>query len=75
MVDKPGVLSRISGILGDEGISIMSVIQRERNQNGKGGSLVIMTHNANEKSIQEALEVIDNLDVVCEKTNLIRVEN
>ena len=75
VVDKPGVLSMISGILGDEGISIMSVIQRERNQNGKGVSLVIMTHNANEKSIQEALEVIDNLDVVCEKTNLIRVEN
>ena len=75
VVDKPGVLSRISGILGDEGISIMSVIQRERDQNGKGVSLVIMTHNANEKSIQEALGVIDKLDIVCEKTNLIRVEN
>lgn len=76
VMDKPGVLSKISGILGQHSISIMSVIQRARaSQEGEAVSLVIMTHMAGEKDIKEALQEIDELDDVCEKTNLIRVEN
>ncbi|MFQ5451796.1 MAG: homoserine dehydrogenase [Nitrospinaceae bacterium] len=73
--DAPGVLSKISGILGNHCISIQSVIQRGRDRHGKGVPLVIMTHRANEKNVQDALKEIDRLDVVCEKTHLIRVED
>ena len=73
--DEPGVLSKISGILGNHAISIESVIQRGRGQQANGVSLVIMVYRALERNIQHALKEIDQLDVVCEKTNLIRVEN
>ncbi|MGP0630381.1 homoserine dehydrogenase [Nitrospina sp. 32_T5] len=72
--DKPGVLSKISGILGQHEISIESMIQRGRDMDGKGVPLVMMTHQAKEKNIQQALKEIEQLDVVCEKTVLIRVE-
>ena len=73
VVDKPGVLSVISGILGSHRISIKSVIQRDRNE-GKGVPLVLMTHQANEKSVQEAVRKIDCQEVVCQKSIIIRVE-
>jgi homoserine dehydrogenase len=73
--DDPGVLSKISGILGNHAISIESVIQKGRSQQDNGVSLVIMVYRALERNMQQALKEIDQLDVVCEKTNLIRVEN
>ncbi|PIQ96453.1 MAG: homoserine dehydrogenase [Nitrospinae bacterium CG11_big_fil_rev_8_21_14_0_20_56_8] len=75
VLDQPGVLSTIAGILGRHGISIESVIQRGRDQYGKGVPLVMMTHLANEKNVRDALKEIDPLDVICEKSILIRVEN
>jgi len=74
VLDKPGVLSRISGILGNHDISIEAVIQRVKDDNGKGVPLVMMTHQAREKNIQAALKEIDGIEEVCEKTVLIRVE-
>jgi homoserine dehydrogenase len=73
--DVPNVLAKISGILGNHSISIESMIQRGRDDNGKGVPLVMMVHRSNEKNVQDALAEIDLLDVVCEKSNLIRVEN
>jgi homoserine dehydrogenase len=72
-LDKPGVLSKISGILGNYNISIASVIQKERKI---GGSvpLVVLTHRATEKDVLNALKEIDNLAVVSDKTLFIRVE-
>lgn len=75
VLDKPGVLSTISGILGRHSISIESMIQKGRGGEGQGVPLVMMTHLAMEKNIQNALAEIDKLDVVCEKTALIRVES
>ena len=75
VLDIPGVLSRISGILGNHSIGILSVIQKGRCDRGSGVPLVMMTHRANEKDIQCALQEIDDLEVVCEKSNFIRVES
>ena len=72
--DKPGVLSKISGVLGNHGISIESMIQRERGEKGDAVSLVMMCHRSSEKNIQNALKEIEQLDMVCGKSNLIRVE-
>ena len=74
VLDKPGVLSNISGILGNHSISIESMIQKGRGEQGKAVSLVMMCHRSSEGNIQKALEEIEQLDVVTGKTNLIRVE-
>jgi homoserine dehydrogenase len=74
VLDKPGVLSRISGILGNHDISIESVIQRIKDDNGQGVPLVMMSHDAKEKNIQAALKEINDMEEVFEKTVLIRVE-
>ena len=74
VLDKPGVLSNISGILGNHSISIESMIQKGRGEQGKAVSLVMMCHRSLEGNIQKALQEIEKLDVVSGKSNLIRVE-
>ena len=73
-VDRPGVLSKISGILGSRDISIASVIQKGRQVEGSV-PLVMMTHEARERDVRLALTEIDKLNVVTAPTKLIRVEN
>jgi homoserine dehydrogenase len=72
-VDKPGVLSKIAGILGDNRISISSVIQKGREMNGSV-PIVMLTHEAMESDVIKALALIDKLDVLTDKTMMIRVE-
>lgn len=72
-LDKPGVLSRISGILGENDISIASVLQKGR-RIGKAVPVVMLTHAARERDIRRALKKIDRLTIVSEKTRYIRVE-
>ncbi len=74
-VDRPGVLSAISGILGSYNIGISSVIQKEIKLDRGAVPLVITTYKAREKDVQMALEEIDKLDIVFEKTTLIRIED
>lgn len=73
VLDKPGVLSKISGVLGDHRISISSVIQQGRKE-GQTVPVVIMTHRASERNVQTALREIDPMAFVSEPTTLIRVE-
>lgn len=73
-LDKPGVLAKVSGILGDHNISIASVIQKERGVE-KSVPIVMMTHEAVEGNVREALQEISNLSVITEKTMMIRVES
>lgn len=73
-IDRPGVLSKISGILGKHDISIASVIQKGRKVNG-AVPIVMMTHEAREKNIHRAVQEIDRLGVIMGKTVYIRVEN
>jgi homoserine dehydrogenase len=71
-VDRPGVLSKISGILGEHEISISSVIQKGREINGSV-PIVMLTHEARESGVLQALSQMDRLDVLTDKTVLIRV--
>jgi homoserine dehydrogenase len=73
-LDRPGVLSKISGILGKNNISIVSVIQKGRRIKGSV-PVVMMTHEAQEKNVRQALKEIDRLGVILGKTMFIRVEN
>lgn len=75
VLDRVGVLAKISGILGDHDISIKSVLQKGEARNSTDSVPIIMlTHKAKEKSIQEALKRIKDLSVVKEYPLLIRVE-
>lgn len=73
-VDRPGVLSKITGILGNRNISIQSVHQKGRRHNGPV-SIVMITHGAVEKDVQLALKEISNLDVIPDKPVVIRIED
>jgi len=74
VLDRPGVLAQISKVLGDNSVSISSVIQKESDLKSQTAVLVIMTHTAEEKAVQKALEEIKRLAVVNEVSNFIRVE-
>jgi len=73
-LDRPGVLSKISGILGDYEISIKSVHQKGRKTKGSV-PIVMLTHLAKEAGVKKALSEISNLDVVSDKPVLIRIED
>jgi homoserine dehydrogenase len=72
-LDRPGVLSKISGILGKHRISIAAVIQKGREVGGVV-PIVMLTHEALESDVQKALAEISELDVVEPPTQLIRIE-
>jgi homoserine dehydrogenase len=73
VLDRPGVLSQIAGVLGHHGISISSVLQKGREE-GQTVPVVIMTHTATERHVQAALREIDRMAFISEPTTLIRVE-
>ncbi len=73
VVDKPGVLSTISGLLGENNISISSVVQPEREE-GTLVPLVIVTHTAREKELRSAVSQIEELEVVSGETVILRIE-
>jgi homoserine dehydrogenase len=53
--DKPGVLSSLSGIMGERNISIAQVVQKQQ-QNGKAVPVVFLTHAAQMKNVKDALK-------------------
>ncbi len=73
-MDRPGVLSKISGILGDLGISIKSVHQKGRKTKGPV-PIVMLTHLAKEADVQKAMAKITDLAVVKDRPVLIRIED
>jgi len=74
-VDRPGVLAQISKILGDNLISISSVIQKESDVSADVAEIVLMTYPAKESAMQKAMGEIEGLDVVREISNFVRVED
>ena len=75
-LDRPGVLSQVSGILGKYGISIAAVIQKGRVQ-GETGTvpIVMITHEAREADARQALKEIDQLPVVSPPATFYRIED
>lgn len=71
VVDKPGVLAKITAIFGQNLVSLRTVIQRD----GKGdsASIIFMTHEINEYAIQEAIKGICKISDVKSLDSLIRV--
>ena len=72
-LDRPGVLAKISGILGKNRISIASVTQKEKRAS-KAVPVVMMTHEALERDMARALKTISGLKAITGKTVRLRVE-
>ena len=54
IADRPGVLAQIARILGDQNISIASVLQKDANPEAQTAEIVITTHPARELWVQRA---------------------
>ena len=70
VVDQPGVLSEVSGVFGEHGISILQVWQEGL---GKDARLILTTHTAVEHTVQETLREVRDLKVVDRVGALLRV--
>jgi homoserine dehydrogenase len=73
-IDKPGVLAKVSGILGKHKISIAAATQKAR-KSSKVVPIVIMTHDAVERDMRKALKEIDALSVIKKPSVRVRVED
>lgn len=73
VIDKAGTLAQITSILGDNGISIKMLLQKESNDSGFA-TLLLSTHKSNELSIQKAIKSLSNLNIIHNKPYMIRIE-
>lgn len=77
--DQPGVLSKISALFAENGVSIESMrqtVHRDHSENEGPGSaeLRIVTHRAGEAALAATVEAINGLDVINSVTSVLRVE-
>lgn len=72
-IDRPGVLAQIAKILSGFDISISAVHQQVR-EDGREVPIVVLTHEAREKSIRKAVKRIDNLKNIRRASTYIRIE-
>jgi homoserine dehydrogenase len=70
MADRPGVLASVTRVLGDQGVSIKSVVQRGL---GESAALVMVTHPVRESSLRAAIDGVANFEFVRSAPRMIRV--
>jgi homoserine dehydrogenase len=81
VADRSGVIAKVSKVLADSDISISSVLQREAPETRPSQPpsdhvpLIFMLHTAKDQAVRDAVAEIDRLDVVKDKTVVIRVES
>lgn len=67
--DLPGVLGQVTTVLGEHGISIAQVVQRP----GADTQIVVLTHEAREGNMRDALAVIDQRSVMTGRSRFLRI--
>jgi homoserine dehydrogenase len=75
-IDRPGVMASIATVLGDRGISLASVVQKESVVLGDdipGAEIVLTTHTASEAAVQDAIATLRQMPVVKTVGSLLRV--
>lgn len=73
--DKPGVMAQVAGILGEAGISIEAIQQKEPEAGETHVPLVMLTHQVQERQMNRALEKIEALSGINGKVTRIRMEH
>lgn len=74
-VDKPGVLSKITQVLSDSGISIEALIQKQPWEGEEQVPVILLTNQVTEKHMDIAIQKIEDLDSICGAVVKIRVES
>jgi len=72
--DRPGVLADVTRILGDLGISIEAIIQKEPAEGQDEVPIIMLTHRVAEKNMNEAIGRIESLEPIKGKVTRIRLE-
>jgi homoserine dehydrogenase len=70
--DKSGVLAKIAQTLGDNNISIKTMLQKSASNNK--ANILLSTHTCKEKNIKDAIKDLENSKVVLSKPAMIRIE-
>ena len=73
--DEPGVLADVTRILGDKGISIEAIIQKEPEGDSADANVIMLTHQVVEKQMNEAIQQIESLDTISGEVTRIRMES
>ena len=74
-VDQPGVMSSVTTILGDLGISIEAIIQKEPEAGAGHVPVIMLTQRVQERNMNEAIRRIEALDTIAGNVHRIRVES
>lgn len=72
-MDAPGVLAKIAGVLGENGVSIASMVQLESQGNDTYVPIVLLTHEASEDAMDKALQKIHKFDFLKEQSLRLRL--
>ena len=75
LLDKPGILGVVATVLGQHGISLASILQKEPNRAGRHVAVVILTHKAQEKDIMAALNSLEERQALGAKPVCLRIED
>ena len=70
--DRPGVLARVASVMAEQHVSVASLIQNRADQ-PDAASLVLTTHDSNERAIQATIARLKKLSVVLEAPLLLRI--
>lgn len=73
--DRPGVLADVTRILGDMGISIEAILQKEQAQGDNAVPIIILTHPVLEQSMNTAISRIEALSAIRAPAARIRLEH
>lgn len=73
--DEPGVLADVTRILGDKGISIEAIIQKEPEDGSSQANVIMLTHRVIEKQMNEAIKKIESLNTISGEVTRIRMES
>ena len=74
VIDRPGVLANVTRILADSKISIDAMVQKEPGKGVKRVDIVMLTHQALEKNVNQAIVRIEKLSTVVGAVTRIRLE-
>ncbi len=74
VIDKPGVLSNITQIFSRNNVSIKRLVQNPKKNKGSS-SIIIITHNSKDKSLNTITKIINKKPYVIKKSKLIRIDD
>jgi len=72
--DRPGVLADVTRILGERGISIEAMMQKEPLEQAQSATVIMLTHRVREGNMDEAIAHIEALDSIAGPVTRIRME-